>query len=66
MERKELLEKYKEELKKSPSPKLKDALENAIIALENTSIPMWYIKKYVDDYRYKDLKVVTSNTSNKK
>lgn len=66
MERKRLLEKYKEELKKSPSPKLKEALENAISGLENTSIPLWYIMRYVDDYRYKDLKVVTSNTLNKK
>lgn len=64
MERKELLEKYKEELEKSPSPKLEEALKNAILALENTSIPIWYIKKYVDDYRYKDLKVVASNTFN--
>lgn len=61
MERRTQIEEYENELKLTTSPKLKEALSNAIKALHMTTIPVWYIKNYVDAMRFKSLRVVVAN-----
>lgn len=61
MERRIQVEEYEKELKLTTSPKLKEALSNAIKVLQSTTIPVWYIKNYVNTMRFKSLRVVVAN-----